>query len=120
MRKSTIARVLCCFIAAAAAAWMTASPVHALNRTQRSAEDVIDADVTWYDFGDYSSYYINFIDGVGLYALSMGNPDSGVSKTALVNARGEVVLAPVASDGYSSSGYGDFFYTRDGEDYIMA
>jgi hypothetical protein len=119
-RKSTIARVCCCFIAAAIVAWITASPVYALNQTQKAAEDVIGADVTWYDFGDYSSYFINFIDGVGLYALSMGNPDSGVSKTTLVNARGEVVLAPVASDGYSSSGYGSYFYTRDGEDYIMA
>jgi hypothetical protein len=121
-RKSVITRALCCFLAAAVVACMTASPVHALNQAQKAAEDVIGADVTWYDFGDYSSYFISFIDGVGLYTLSVANPggDDDLSKTALVNARGEVVLAPVASDGYSSSGYGNFFYTRDGEDYIMA
>jgi hypothetical protein len=108
-------------------ACMPGSSAYALTQRQQSVEYVIDADITWYDFGDYSFYSIYAIEGTGLYALSMGNPGSDeIGKTALVNASGEVVLEPFTSTGFSSgygvySGYGDssYFYSN-GEDYYIA
>ena len=100
--KLNLMRKFCCFLTITLIISLAAGSAYALDPKQKSIEG-IGADITWYDFGDtYTSYYINDDQETGFYALTMSDGNT-VSKTGFVNAKGEIVLAPVISDGYSSS-----------------
>jgi len=96
MRKSY------CILIIAMITSITTSSAYALTQGQKSIGD-IGADITWYDFGNYTHYYINDDLDTGFYALTMSNDEENISKTGFVNAKGEIALKPVASDGFDSS-----------------
>ncbi len=74
---------------------------YAATKGEKSVGD-IGADVTWYDLGSrYTDYYIQGDAETGFYVLSMS--DGSISKTALVNAKGEIVVEPDALNSLSSS-----------------
>jgi len=77
------------------------SGAYALTQGQKSIGN-IGADITWYDFGDFTNYFIQEDDETGFYFLSMSNESSGICKTVVLNAKGEDVLKPIAYTGFDS------------------
>ncbi|MDF3001568.1 MAG: copper amine oxidase domain protein [Bacillota bacterium] len=102
--KKIISKSSCCLLAVALIAGNTAGSASALEKDQ-SAEKIITnlgVEVTWFDFGPYNHYYISG-DGsnTGFYRLEMSDGTS--SKTAYVNGKGSLVLAPMNYHSMSSS-----------------
>lgn len=118
-RKSGIARKCCCILAAAV---IIGGPggVYADTQGQKLIKN-LGVDITWYDFGkDCTSYNIQEAPGDELYMLNMGLASQQNSKTAFVNGKGEVVLAPDTYDGYmgSSSGGKTTLLMQKGDKYL--
>jgi hypothetical protein len=118
---SVFTQVFFCFLALTFIACGAESRTYALSPGEKLAEGSIDADVTWYDFGDYSWYNLTALEGTGLYELRMGNEGGDTGKTAFVNGNGELVLEPVASEqvGFSWETDGATGVYKNGSDYIL-
>ena len=100
--RFNLIKISCYFLSIAMIASITASNTYALTKGQESIGN-IDAEITWYDFGNYTNYNIQDAAEMGFYALTMSSDSSGICKTGFVNAKGEVVIEPVTCDGFSSS-----------------
>jgi hypothetical protein len=118
---SVFTQVFFCFLAATLIVCGAESRAYAASPGETLAGDIIDADVTWYDFGDYSWYNLTALEGTGLYELRMGNEGGDTGKTGFVNGNGELVLEPVASEqvGFSWETDGATGVYKNGEDYIL-
>ena len=98
-----------------------AGDTYALTQGQKSIGD-IGAAVTWFDFGNFTNYFIQEDYDTGLYFLSMSNEFTDICESIVLDSKGENVLKPVGYNGfdsYAGSGQGETVINTDDNHYYV-